>query len=425
MRIPVKKLVAFGAAAAFVLTAAGCSSSASDTKAGGDASGSDASSNAEINLLVPSYSDNTKAEWETIIKNFEAANAGIKVNLEVQSWENINQVVTTKIQNKQAPDILNIDSFTAYASDDLLYEAKDIVSPDTLNAFPENFRTNASTGGVQYGLPLIASARALFYNKDLFEKAGVTAPPKTWDELLDTAKKIKAAVPDASGYGMPLGNEEAQAETAVFVFGNNSDYGNAEAVKVNTEKNVEAVKFMQKMIEEKATQADPGASQRTPLGNIFFQGKIGMVVGLPAYINMIKEKNPKLNYGIAPIPSHDGSEFTLGVADHLMAFKNDDTKKEAITKFLDYFFSDAVYAPEFAGPEGFIPTTTGGMAALKDSETIKDFIPLLEKAKFYPFQNPNWQNTQAAIQSNIGKIADPKTDVKALLDEIQAAGEQS
>ena len=59
-------------------------------------------------------------------------------------------------------------------------------------------------------MPLIASTRTLFYNTDLYAKAGITAPPRTWAELQDAAQKIQAlGLPDTYGYGMPLGSEEA------------------------------------------------------------------------------------------------------------------------------------------------------------------------------------------------------------------------
>ncbi len=397
--------------AAMLLTTAACGSG------GGGASSGESGGKTTLNLLVPVYSDNTKGLWEDIIKGFQEKNSDITVNLEVQSWEQINEVVTTKISSKQAPDILNIDSFTAYASDELLYPIKDVVSEDTLAKFPENFKENASMEGTQYGLPLIASARALFYNKDLFEKAGIAEPPKTWDELEAAAMKIKG-LGGVDGYGMPLGNEEAQAETAIWFFGGGGAYNDGDKITIDSPANVEAATFMKKLIDEGATQPDPGASQRTPLGQTFFQGKVGMIIGLPPYINFIKEKNPDLNYGIAPIPTKDGSPMTLGVADHLMAFDNGQDKQEAIKKFLDYFYSDEVYE-KFVDTEGFIPTTTPVLEKLKDKESIKDFVPLVESAKFYPFTNPKWQAAQGAIQSLIGKLGQDG-DPAALLKEIQS-----
>jgi multiple sugar transport system substrate-binding protein len=308
---------------------------------GGDDKSSDGDSNT-IDLLVPSYSDATKGLWEGIIKDFQADNPDIDVNLEVQSWDNINDVVRTKVQSDQAPDILNIDAFAGFAGDDLLYKAEDVLSPETLADFQDAFKENASIDGTQYGMPLIASSRTLFANTDLMKKAGVSAMPKTWDELLAASKKISALGGGVAGYGMPLGSEEAQAETSIWAFGNGASWGDSSELTIDTPEAVEAVTFMKKMIDDGATQKDPGATDRTPLINVFVQGKIGFIEALPPTVGQIETDNPKLNYDLAPIPTKDGSAVTLGVADHLMAFKNDDDKQDAIKKFLDYFYSTEV-----------------------------------------------------------------------------------
>ncbi|WP_392508917.1 extracellular solute-binding protein [Naumannella halotolerans] len=56
-------------------------------------------------MLVPSYSDATQTNWQTVIDGFEAANEGTTVNLEVVSWDDLDSVVTTRIQAGEAPDI--------------------------------------------------------------------------------------------------------------------------------------------------------------------------------------------------------------------------------------------------------------------------------------------------------------------------------
>ena len=143
------RVVAGAVTAALLLPLAAC---------GGSGSDSGSSDSKELNLLVPVYSDATKGLWQGIIKDFEKEHSDIKVNLEVQSWEDINTVITTKIQNKQAPDILNIDSFTSFADDELLYPAKDVVSKETMDKFPENFKKNATMDGTQYGYMEIGRA---------------------------------------------------------------------------------------------------------------------------------------------------------------------------------------------------------------------------------------------------------------------------
>ncbi|MFE9654408.1 extracellular solute-binding protein [Micromonospora sp. NPDC006431] len=372
----------------------------------------------KLSLLVPSYSNGTKALWEGIIADFQAKHSDITVNLEIQSWDNINDVIRTKVQAKATPDILNIDAFSGFASDDLLYPAADVVSPDILADFQDSFAKNASIDGTMYGLPMIASARTLFYNQELLDKAGVTKPPATWQELYDAAQKIKNLNAGVYGYGMPLGSEEAQAETSLWIFGNGGSWNEGDKITVDNPRNVEAVQFMKRMIDAGLTQPDPGASDRTPMLDVFIQGKIAMAVGLPPTVGQIAQKNPQLKYGTAPIPTKDGQPMTLGVADHLMAFKNDGSKQEAIKAFLDYFFSAEVYR-KFVDTEGFLPTTKSGAQALKDKKEIASFLEVLPGAKFYPSTNPRWAATQGALQGQIGQIGQGKQP-QAVLAGIQA-----
>ena len=411
-----RKVLNVGVTAAMVavtgLVLAGCA--AGPAGSGGDTS---------ITLLVPSYSDNTKGLWEDVIAGFEKEHTDVTVKLEVQSWDNINDVVTTQIQAGKAPDIMNGGPFAGFAADELLYPVEDVTSPDTLADFQQSFVDTSSVDGVQYGAPLIASARALFVNNALLADAGVDAPPTTWDELLEAATKVSALGNGIAGYGMPLGSEEAQAEAAAWFFGAGGTFGDADEITIDgVPENLDAVTFMQKMIDEGATQADAGSTDRSPLMDIFVQGKIGMQIGLPPTVGQIAEGNPDLDYSIVPVPTEDGKPVTLGVADHLMAFDNgDDAKKKAITSFFDYFFTADVYTT-WVQAEGFLPTTVTGSDALSGEETLKPFLDVLPDAKFYPSTNPKWDATNAAFKSLLGQIAQGK-DPAAVLTEIQAAAD--
>ena len=59
-----------------------------------------------------------------------------------------------------------------------------------------------------YGIPWYMDTRVMFYRKDVFEKAGYKNPPKTWDELLDLSKKIKAMHPKEEKYAIYLPTNE-------------------------------------------------------------------------------------------------------------------------------------------------------------------------------------------------------------------------
>ncbi|UPK76271.1 extracellular solute-binding protein [Nocardioidaceae bacterium SCSIO 66511] len=405
---------------ALALVAAGCGFGGDDEGGGGDSG-----DGTTISFLVPQYSDNTKPLWEEIIKGFEADNPDISVDLEMQSWDNINDVVRTKLQSPDTtPDILNIDAYASFANDDLLYKAEDVLSSETVDDIEPAFAENASLDGTMYGMPLFASTRALFYNKDLFKQAGIKTPPKTWDELLTDAEKLSKLDGVVGGYGMPLGNEEAQAETSIWTFGAGGSWGDTDELTIDTDENLAGVEQMQKMIDAGATQDDPGATDRTPMLNVFMQGKIAMAEGLPPIVGQIEADYPDLNYGIAPIPTESGDSVTLGVADHLMAFdKGDSAKQDAIRSFLDYFYSAKVYA-NFVKTEGFIPITKSAGKELSDDPAIKPFLATLSDAKFYPSNNPAWPAAQGAMQQQIGTIgqgADP-ADVLGKIAEAAESG---
>ena len=412
MKKSLRLSAAVAVAAAASLTLASCGFGGGTGGDGGDADGA-----TTLDLLVPSYSDATQGLWEDVIAGFEEENSDVTVNLEVQSWDNLESVITTKIQGGEAPDIYNGGPFAGFAADGLLYPAEEVVSPAVFSDFQDSFIENAEVDGTAYALPLIASARALFVNNALLEQAGVTAPPATWDELLDAATKVSALGGGIAGYGMPLGSEEAQAEAAVWLWGGGGTFGDAEEITVDDPSNLPGAEQIKKMIDAGATQADPGATDRTPLMDIFIQGKIGMQVGLPPTVGQIEEGNPELDYSIVPIPTKDGSPFTLGVMDQLMAFQNDGDKQDAITKFFDYYYSADVYVP-WVQAEGFLPVTKSGAEQLAGEEALAPFLEVLPDAQFYPSSNPKWSATDGAFKALFGQLQ--TKPAQEVLTEIQA-----
>jgi multiple sugar transport system substrate-binding protein len=420
--------LAVGAVGALALSSCGFSGGSGDSNtssaAGDGASSGAAAENVSLNMLVPTYSDTktsvdgvgTKARWEKVVADFQAKNPNIKITLQVESWENLETVLKTKIQGDQAPDIYNGGAISGFVADDLLAKADEITSPETLANFQDTFNDNEKVGGTQYGLPLLASDRALFYNKTLLKEAGISEVPKTWDELLSAAKAIKEKTGNP-GYGMPLGSEEAQAEAMLWSLGAGGNFGNESEITIDTPQNLEAFNEMKTFIDAGVTQSNPGSTQRTPMMSGFVQGKMGFVYALPPTVAQIKKENPDLDYGIAQPATKDGSAVTLGVADRLASFSKDQAKKDAVKKFMDYFFSDDVYVPFIKG-ESFLPTTKTGAEAMSSDETLKPFLDLLPNAKFYPTTNPAWAATDGALKSLTGGIE--KNPAEDVLKQIQA-----
>jgi multiple sugar transport system substrate-binding protein len=414
-----RKLTSLAAALAVALCTIGVAAcGGSDEESGGSSSGK---VEGEISLLVPEYSDNTEGFWRDLIGKFESANPGAKVKLQTVSWTDINQKVTTLVSTNQAPDILNLDAYANFAGDKLLLPADDVLSPDTQSDFIQKFADNGKYEGTQYGIPFVGSVRGLFYNKDMFKKAGIKEPPKTWDQLRADAEKIKAQ--GGTGYGMPLGPEEAQAEFSLFMWGNGGDWIDGDTWTVDKPQNVQALEFLNELAnQDKVTQPNPGTTNRTDLWKVFGAGKIGMVMGSNFYPVLLKDQNPKLNYGVAPVPVNGGEPVTLGVEDYLMAF-NTTEHKATVKAFMDFVFEKANYG-KFIDTEGFLPVTqsVSDEVAAKDARQ-KVFIESVADARFYPTTNPTWAAIAPQVKQNLGSAVQGK-DPAEVLEGLQKDAEK-
>ncbi|MFC4048842.1 extracellular solute-binding protein [Actinomadura syzygii] len=392
----------------------------------GKGSSSDSGSDGKtIKFVAAIYDDNTKPYWDALIKDFEAKNSGYKVNLEMVDWSQMDAKVKTYVQTKQVPDVLNYNAFSDFARDGLIYKASEVLSPTTLSDFTPTFVEQAKYNGEQYGLPFISSARLLFYNKDLFEKAGIKSPPATWDEVKADAKKIKKG--STIGYGLPLGPEEAQAEFYSWAMNNGGGWVDASGKwAINQQANIDTLTFLKDLNKSGLTQPNPESTDRKTVFNQFAQGKVGMAIGGPfTKAGFIDPVNKSLNFGVAPLPSKSGSEHnTLGVMDVLAAFKKDDSKnKDAVKKFLDFFYQKE-NTSKFLTTEGFLPVTKSAGDALSADPYMKQFVDALPTSKFAPTTNPAWSAVAGAVKQDLGSSVANK-DPKSVLDKIQETAEKA
>jgi len=296
-----------------------------------------------------------------------------------------------------------------------------VMSPATFASIVPSLAANGKgTDGKQWAAPDIASARILLYNKDLFTKAGVSTPPKTWDQMLADSKKVAALGNGVSGYGMPMGKEEAQIESSLWIWGNKGDWLAGNDIKANSPANIEAFDEMKAFIDAKATQPNPGASNRQDVADLFNQGKLGMYVTQPGLVADMSKKFPNIKWGLAPVPSKDGATpVALGVTDFILAFNNKDESRKAATKaFLDYFYTPDVYN-KWSAATGLLPVTTGAVKLQQAATPAnKPFYDALPTVRYLPQGNAKWSALQDALQANGGQIA--TSDGKTTLDAIQA-----
>jgi multiple sugar transport system substrate-binding protein len=414
----IKRLVAAAAAGGIALALTACGGGTGAATAGG--SGGDSGKVTQIKLVAAEYSkDNTAAFWNKFAAAYKAK-TGIDLNVQVVSWDDIDQQSSTMLQNNAAPDILNLNAYASYAKDGLLYSSDDVLSDSVKGDLLPNFVQSGTYQGKMYGMPDLSSARALFYNTDIFAKAGIAGPPKTWDEFTADAKKITALGDGTVGYAMPLGPEEAQAEFSIWMFNNGGNWKTDDKWTINSPQNVDTLTFLKSLaVTDKVTQNNPGKTNRTDGAFALFQsGKAGMVVGFSPLAATL-DKDAKVHYATAPMPTKaGGTPSTYGVTDYLMAFKKPGNQ-DAVKAFYDLYYSpDQVNT--FIKAEGFLPVTKSGVQQFSSDPKLKTYLDTLTGAKLTPTDDPNWDRVKLAVQQNIGAAVAPNGDPKAVLDALQA-----
>ncbi len=404
---------------AVTLTACGGGTGASSS---GD-SGSKTDSVKSIKIVAAEYSkDHTAAFWNQFATAYKAK-TGITLNVQVISWDDIDQQSSTMIQNNNAPDILNLNVYASYAKDGLLYSADDVLSPSVKSDLLPNFVKSGTYDSKMYGMPDLSSARALFYNKTLFAKAKIANPPTTWAEFEADAQKIKALGGGVAGYAEPLGPEESQAEFSIWLVNNGGDWKTDGKWAINSPQNIDTLTFLKKLaVTDKVTQNNPGKTNRTDGAfSLFSSGKAGMVVGFSPLAATL-DTDKKVDYGVAPMPTKDGSTpQTYGVTDYLMAFKKPGNQA-AVKAFYDlYYQPDQVNT--FIKAEGFLPVTTSGVKQFADEPKLKVYLDTLPNAHLTPTDDPGWDKVKLAVQQSLGAAVGPKGDPKAVLDALQKQAE--
>lgn len=421
-----KKILTVLIALCLVLGLAGCG----EKQSAGTASGDEIT----LDVIICQYGPNTQ-EWflgkgmngTNFVDKFESENPGVKLNLEVVSWNDVYTVVDTRIASNQAPDILNIDVFANYANEGLLMPVKDYCPDDLYNDFFPSFIDQSVIDGTVWAVPDLASARALYYNVDMFKELGVE-PPKTWAELEEVSQAI---VDKYNGevypWGIDMTTDEGQAAFAYYTWGNGGGFVDEKGEwAVNSKANVEAIEYAVSLVKNGYTNPNPETQTRYDLQDMFAAGKLAMCIAPNSMPTYCADKGSTVNMATVAIPANEGkTSSSVGVMDRIMAFKDDSApdqaaRNEAIGKFLKFFYNPENYVG-WVSMEGFLPAVNSAVAELVASdESFAAWLDVLASCQFYPTAKAEWdQVKQGTIAAEQAVLAGG--DAKTELDKLQAS----
>jgi raffinose/stachyose/melibiose transport system substrate-binding protein len=364
-------------------------------------------------------------QLQKMIEEFEAENPNIKVKLEtVGGGADYGAALKAKFASGEKPDIFNNGGFKEL---ELWKEHLADLSGEgwAEHVLPIGKVPMTDTDGKLYGMPVNLEGYGFIYNKDLFEKAGITEPPTTISELKAAAEKLKAAgiTPFSAGYGewwvigqhlLNIGFAQ-QADPIAYIEGL---YDGSQKIVGN-----EKFKQFKEVLdtEIKFANDNPITTDYNTQVTLFASGQAAMLQQGNWTENMIYEINPDMNMAFLPISISDdesADRLPVGVPNNWVLNKNSKNLKEA-KLFLDWMVSSETgkryITEEFAFIPAFDNIEPTGLGAL--GQSILEYSKADKTIPWTWFRWPDGANKEfaAAIQ----EYAAGKIDYDTVLQRFQ------
>ena len=251
-----------------------------------------------------------------LMDQFEAANPGIKVKLLSGPFASTKEQTIAGAAAGTMADVVGLDG--AWVSDFVKQGSITNLSALMKSAgyddsqLAAQIKVNDST----YMIPVVNFIYPLFTNDDLLSKAGVTAPPTNRTEFTDAAKKVTTLGGDVKGWILPLSLETPNGiQNDVMSWnwasgGSMLKDGKPDVANADVKATVEYVKSLWD-----AGVVAPGALTMKEQDKVeeFTNGRVGMMIGSLAWVNLIRKNNPNLKFSISAIPAKDGFTGKRGI----------------------------------------------------------------------------------------------------------------
>lgn len=277
--------------------------------------------------------DAQKQMMQSLIDEFNASQDEYEASHVYVPFADYEKQLTLGIASGELPDLVILDG-CGMASFIQLGLFGDISDADiNWDEYMEGPMESTMLDGKHYGIPFATNCTALFYNKDLFDAAGIDYPDEntTWDEFHEMAKALTKD--GVSGFGNAATNtDEGTFQCLQWLYTAGGSY-------TDIEDGVDAYKLMQEMIEDGSWTKECVNWTQSDVNNNFMAGNLAMQQNGPWQIPGIEANAPDLNYGVTVLPKKDADSeqatSILGGENMGVVNKDDTSGAEAFLKYYD------------------------------------------------------------------------------------------
>jgi multiple sugar transport system substrate-binding protein len=368
--------------------------------------GSSESSSGSADLTFwTGFTDRELGVMKDVIADFEKTHQDIHVK--VVGGISDDKIVAA-IRGGNAPDVahsFDAGAYTgAYCSNGAWIDLADYMNQDGLSddVFPEVPRQYSQFEGTRCALPMLADVYGLYYNKDLFAKAGLDGPPQTVSQLMDYAKKLTQRNPDGSLKVVGLDPFDGFYENIAAHW---APQWGVDWVDESGKSNLAAqpgwadmLRWQKELIDwygyDNLVRWQASAGDEFSAQHAFERGKLAMNLDGEWRVAFIGAEHPELNFGTAPLPVDDaqpdlyGSGYTSG---SIIGIPKTSGHKDEAWQLLKYLATDTGALVKMTNGIRNVPTTTAALESpdVKPDEAFNVFLDI--------FANPNTRTTPITL----------------------------
>jgi multiple sugar transport system substrate-binding protein len=375
--------------------------------------------------------DETKLYARPTLDMFEAEHPDIKVEFTEVPWAQYNEKFTAAFAANAGPDVsYQTESFPRFVEADHILPLDDLIASSgfDMSFFYERALGPGNFDGSNYALPWIIGGSNLFWNKDLFEQAGLDpeTPPDTVEDFLSFAQQITALGDDIYGFAStPRDSHENSQWPRRF----GGDWFDAELTTctIDSEAAVAGLNFLYDLYHTHNV-AMPGAisGQEPGVLGYFRDGKVGMITAQNVTANTIRQEKPDFNLGAARMAKGPADEplgrACYGGVGMLAIAKASAHPQEAWTLVSSLLTPDLLTS--WIGGLGFM-SVAPSVNFYADDPVLTAAQETLEYTFFWPYKNwifQFWDIESTGIESFIlgqrsvdEAVQDMVTQINALL----------
>ncbi|MFI5754670.1 ABC transporter substrate-binding protein [Streptomyces sp. NPDC051569] len=333
------------------------------------------------------------------IDRFEKTHPNISVDVVGNiNDDKLNQAL--RAGGSKGPDV--VSSFTTssvgkFCSSGAFADLKPFIEKSKLDlekTFPKVLLEYTQFEGVRCALPLLSDAYGLYYNKDAFKEAGITAPPKTMSELAEDAKKLTKTkgdsyeqvglMPTYHGYETVVDHYMSSWDHAYFDQDGKSDVAKDPAfAKMFTyqKKLVDDLGGYEKLEKFRSTFGDEWGAKHP-----FHTGQVAMQLDGEWRLGMAEDAKVPFEIGVAPMPVADDEADSYGkgfLSGTIMGIAPQSEKQNAAWELVKYMTTDTQAVVEFANGIRNVPSTFEALTSpdLKFDPRFQTFLDIAQNPK--------------------------------------------